>query len=127
MVLPFVILSVITCVLIILFFYESSFSECRMHMALRCEAGAVTGNRTAYAEDEHVLTAEDLWDGSITCSGTAAARRLCADKRVSVLSGGLLLRPGQRRLAGELRAVDPVFMLRLRQSLPSEGDDDDGT
>ena len=43
MVLPLLILSVITCLLICMFFYDSTISQCQLHQQLRCEADAVTG------------------------------------------------------------------------------------
>lgn len=49
LVLPLLILSVITCLLICMFFYESTAARCGMHLALRCEAGELTG-RTVYPD-----------------------------------------------------------------------------
>lgn len=114
-VLPFVILAIITAVLIILFFYSSSVSESRMHMALRCEAGQLTGKAAAFADDGSRLSAENLWDGSVTSSGPAPAKTVRGSKHVSMVSAGLLSRLGSRQLSGQLRAVDPVRALRLRQ------------
>ena len=49
-VLPMVILSVITVVLIVMFFYSQVTEQSRMHITLRGEAGAATG-RTSYTEE----------------------------------------------------------------------------
>ncbi len=114
-VLPFVILSVITTVLITMYFYESSVSESRMHMALRCEAGLSAETVTRFSEDSSVLSSEALWDGSITSHGVSAAKIFKASREISMISEGLLSHLGQRRLSGELRAADPVLSLRLRQ------------
>ena len=86
-----------------------------MHVALRCEAGLVTEKITSYAEDGTVLSPEDIWDGSLTSSGAVTAKRLRGAKEVTLGSGLLLSHPGSRSLSGELRAVDPVRMIRLRQ------------
>ena len=42
-VMPFIIVSVITAVLAVMFFYSQMTEQCSMHMALRAEAGRVTG------------------------------------------------------------------------------------
>ena len=123
-VLPFVILAVITTVLIIMFFYQSSVSECRMHMALRCEAGLVTEKCSAYADDGSALSPEDLWDGSITSSGISAAKRVSGTAEVSMVSRGLLSKVGRREITGSLRATDPAALLRIRQAVSGTGDDD---
>ena len=122
-VLPSVILSVITVVLIIMFFYDSSISQSRMHMALRCEAGLVTEKCTTYAEDGTALSPEEIWDGRITTSGVSAAKRVTGSAEVSMVSRGLLSRIGRREIKGDLRALDPVGIKRLRQTV---GGTDDG-
>ena len=38
-VMPFIIISVITAVLAVMFFYSQMTEQCKMHMALRAEAG----------------------------------------------------------------------------------------
>ena len=124
-VLPFVMLAIITTVLIIMYFYESSVSESRMHMALRCEAGLITEKSTAYAENT-ALSPEELWDGSLTTSGAATAKRVSGSKNISMASAGLLSGPGRRQISGQLRAVDPVRALRLRQIVRPEESDDSG-
>ena len=123
-VLPFVILAVITVVLIIMFFYTSSLSQCRMHMALRCEAGLITEKCTSYADDGTALSTDELWDGRITSSGLPAAKRVTGAADVSMVSRGLLSKVGTRQITGDLRAVDPVGMLRIRQAVG--GTDDEG-
>lgn len=103
-----------------MYFYESSVSESQMHMALRCEAGLVTEKCTAYSSDEGVLSPEIIWSGSITTSGVAPMKRIRASDDVSMVSKGLLSHTGRRQLSAELRAVDPVSLLRLRQIVQSD-------
>ena len=119
-VLPFVILAVITTVMIIMFFYESSVSESRMHMALRCEAGLVTEKLTAYS-DGTALSPEEIWDGNIATSGVAGAKRVSGSAEVSMVSRGLLSGIGRRQLSSDMRALDPAGLLRVRQIV--SGDD----
>ena len=114
---PFVILAVITVVLIVMFFYQSSLAECRMHMALRCEAGLVTEKYSAYGDDGIALSPEDLWDGSVTSSGVRPAKRVSGAAEVSMVSRGLLSKVGRRRLTGSIRALDPAALLRIRQAV----------
>ena len=123
-VLPFVILTVITVVLIIMFFYDSSVSQSRMHMALRCEAGLVTEKCTAYAEDGTVFSPEDIWDGRVTSSGVSAAKRVTGSAEVYMVSHGLLSRIGRREITGDLRALDPAGIKRLRQTVSGTDDGD---
>ncbi|MBQ9016064.1 MAG: hypothetical protein IJ109_08075 [Firmicutes bacterium] len=42
-VLPLLILSVLTCLLISMFFYDTTQKQCRMHQTLRAQAGELTG------------------------------------------------------------------------------------
>ena len=116
-VLPFVILAVITVVLIIMFFYASSLSQCRMHMALRCEAGLISEKCTSYAGDGTALSPDAIWDGHITSSGLAAAKRVTGSADVSMVSRGLLSHVGRRHITGGLRVLDPVGLLRIRQAV----------
>lgn len=125
-VLPFVILAILTTVLILLYFYDSSVSESRMHMALRCEAGLASGKSAAYSDDDSLLSSEDLWDGSIASSGSFPAARIRGSKTISMVSAGLLARLGRRTLSGELRVTDPARALRLRQMVRAQGDDPGG-
>ena len=59
LVLPLIVLSVLTCILIVMFFYDTTISQCHLHKALRCEAGSVTGH-TSYLDppvmDDRQLT-----------------------------------------------------------------------
>ena len=127
MVLPFVILAILTTVLIILYFYDSSVSESRMHMALRCEAGQVSGKSTVYSQEDSPLSSEVLWDGQLTSSGVFPAARVRGSKSVSMVSAGLLARVGKRQLSDQLRVVDPARALRLRQMVHAEGTDPGST
>ena len=115
-VLPFVIMSVITVVLIIMFFYQSSMAECRMHMALRCEAGLTTEKHSTYAGDGTAFSPEDLWDGCITTSGVSVAKRISGAGEVSMVSRGLLSKVGRRKVTSSMRALDPTALLRIRQA-----------
>lgn len=119
-VLPFVFLSILTAVMIVMFFYESSVTESQMHMALRCEAGLLTETSTSYSEEGTVLSSDDIWRGNITSSGLAGTKQVSASADVSMVSKGLLSNLGRRRLSASVRALDPTAMLRLRQIIPSE-------
>ena len=115
--LPFVILTVITAVLIIMFFYDSSLSQSRMHMALRCEAGLITEKCTSWSEDGTALSPDALWDGRVTSSGLPGAKRVTGNAEVSMVSRGLLSKIGRRQITGDFRALDPAGLLRVRQVL----------
>lgn len=75
---PLLILSILTCVLISMFFYETTIKQCQLHEALRCEAGEVTElTRTMrppdYNRDDLTVSRGDvLRDGAFcTVSGTS--------------------------------------------------------
>ena len=51
--LPMIIFAVITVVLIIMFFYSQITDQCRLHIAIRSEAGAATGRTVYFGEDEN--------------------------------------------------------------------------
>ena len=126
-VLPFVILAVITTVLIIMFFYESSVSESSMHMALRCEAGLISEKCTSYSDGGTALSPDDIWNGSITSSGVSHAKRVSGSADVAMVSRGLLSRLGRRHLTDDLRVLDPVSLLRLRQIVRTEDTSESST
>ncbi len=58
MVFPVLILSVLTCLLVSMFFYDTTLKQCRLHQVLRASAGQLTGH-TIWPEppaaDEAVL------------------------------------------------------------------------
>ena len=51
--LPMIIFAVITVALIIMFFYSQITDQCRLHIAIRSEAGAATGRTVYFEEDEN--------------------------------------------------------------------------
>ena len=95
-------------------------------MALRCEAGLVTGKCNSYTDDGSALSPDGIWNGNITSSGISTAKRVSGTAEVSMVSRGLLSKMGRREITGSLRATDPAALLRIRQAVGGSGDDDGG-
>ena len=71
-VLPVIMLTVITCVLIIMYFYSSMSEQCSLHTELRKEAGLLTGNteylyniRESQSEDRDIYVRVHGFGGTV--------------------------------------------------------------
>ncbi len=104
-VLPIIVLVTITVVLIVLFFYEESVMQSRMHMALRAEAGAVSG-RTLCSEVGDS-------QASITVSGVLP-KKVSGSQHLHMRNAGILTRRGIFRIDGRVYVADGVFFVRWR-------------
>lgn len=105
-VLPSVILSVITVILILLLFYETSVSQSRMHMHLRSEAAVLSRRMTCN---------ENAWDGSCTVERDGVFRNVKGCGRVAMTHGGLLKEKGIITVKGSWYAADGVAFKRTRR------------
>ena len=84
-VLPMIILTVITVVLIIMFFYSQVTEQSRLHIALRSEAGAAAGNDAGGA-GESISEAEIYVDeGAVTSE--AYGKKYLLMKNSGILDG----------------------------------------
>ena len=103
-VLPFIILSVITVILITMFFYSQISSQCSMHMALRAESGNVTGRSSVL----HSVSSEaEFYTRKKAFGGVVEAKEyLIMDHRM------LLDRKGVCLIQDKAYAVDGVRYVR---------------
>ena len=107
-VLPMIILATITAILIIMFFYSQMTEQCRLHTALRAEAGQLTG-KTAYAG--HADDAADL-QAEIYADRNAMGGEVYGKKYLVMEHKGLLARKGSFVAEGACHAVDGVEYVR---------------
>lgn len=107
-VLPMIIMAAITAVLIIMFFYSQMTEQCRLHTALRMEAGQLTG-KTVYTD--HSDSLEDL-KAEIYTDSKAMGGDIYGKKYLVMDHKGLLTRKGSFVVEGECHAVDGVEHVR---------------
>ena len=101
-VLPMVILSVITVVLIMMFFYTQVTEQSRMHIALRGEAGAAAG-RTSYVDAKQ---AAERFKGEIYVDAGLVEYQAYGKKYLMMEDRGLLTRRKAFIIEGSWTAVD---------------------
>lgn len=105
--LPIVIFAIITVILAVMFFYEQSVEESRMHIALRCQAGQITEKCTYYI-DGFPVDAAAIWKGDISVNNAGLHKNVTGQANISMLHQGLLRSLGTRRLSGSWLIIDPT-------------------
>lgn len=107
-VLPMIILATITAILIIMFFYSQMTEQCRLHTALRMEAGRLSEKTiyTAGADSSADLEAEIYIDSK------AMGGEVYGKKYLVMEHKGLLSRKGAFVVEGKCHAVDGVEYVR---------------
>lgn len=110
MVLPLLILSVLTCVLISMFFYDTTIRQCRMHESLRCEAGEITERTTTltrpeYDSDELTVSYDNVLQDGVF-------RKVSGTSHTEMLRRLLLFRRGTADLESASHACDGVVYIR---------------
>ena len=91
---PLVILTVITCILVCIFCYQQTAEQCRMHLAMRAQAGAVT-ERTV------CLQTDDSWSGQLTVGRSGIFRTVKGKEQIMMRDQGLI----SGRVSGELESL----------------------
>lgn len=115
-VMPFVILSVITVVLIIMFFYSQISQQCSMHTALRAEAGNVTG-KTMILHD--VSSDAELYTRKKAFGGVVSG------KQYVIMGNKLLLhKKGACLVDDHAYAADGAEYVRYCRLIKSVGEDE---
>lgn len=109
-VLPIVIITVITVMLIVMYFYDCSVSQSDLHKALRYEAGTVS--------DKTVYYLDAAYDRSL--SGvyfTHERKHLSASTHVTMIHRGILRRRGQKEINGSIYLHDAAKYVLRRQKV----------
>lgn len=87
MVLPLLILSVLTCLLVCMFFYDTTLQQCRLHQLLRCEADELTGHTVNLSPP---VTDEDLDEDALTVSGHGVFKTVSGKEHIVMIDQGIL-------------------------------------
>ena len=98
LVFPVIILTVITAVLVVLFFYSQMTERSGMHIALRSEAGFLT-ERTVYSHAPE-------FDGAVDADGRAIIGRVTGRKQLLMDHRGILKKKGTFVVEGSAYAID---------------------
>ncbi len=91
---PLVILTVITCILICMFCYDQTAEQCRMHMAMRAQAGELTG-RTVCLRDI------GPWEGQLSPGRSGIFRTINGKERIIMKNQGIV----SERISGDLESL----------------------
>ena len=108
-VLPIVILTVITVVLIVMYFYDCSVQQSNLHRALRYEASSVSG-KTVYYFDAHEHSDAGIYF-------THERKHLSASTHVTMIHRGILRRRGQKEIKGSIHLYDAAKYVLRRQNV----------
>lgn len=107
-VLPIIILTAITTILISMFFYIQMVEQCHLHTALKSEAGRMTGN-TTYAGANSTVS-DDI---EIYSEKSIAGRTVYGKKYLIMEHKGILDKKGTFIVDGKKYAVDGAEYVRL--------------
>jgi len=99
---PIVIFTLLTLIMIVIYFYDCSATQSDMHMFLRQEAGTVSGKTICYSYD----AGNDFYIHQ-------ERRRISASKDVYMRRHGILYRKGMRIISGSIYITNgPKYVLR---------------
>ena len=132
-VLPIIILTVITIILIVMFFYDGSVSQSDMHRALRIEADAASGKTTCYSSGAGYggpgsgssyggpgSVGSYGSDGNALTEGVYfkhARKKISASKDISMIHEGLLRQSGSMSIRSSVYITDGTKYVLRRQKL----------
>lgn len=120
-VLPMVILVTVTAVLIIMFFYLQMTEQCRLHLALRSEAGLLTG-RTIYVARTELAEGTDA---EIYTDRKPMGGLVYGKKYLVMAHKGLLERKGTFIVEDSWHAVDGTAYVRYCNMVRGAADGQD--
>lgn len=66
MVLPLLIISILTCLFVIMFFYETTLQQCQLHQAMRCAADDLTGHTRNLSSYGYGQSEQERQEGTYT-------------------------------------------------------------
>lgn len=107
MVLPLLILSVITCLLVCMFFYDTTLRQCQLHQALRCEADDLTGRTVNLHRPEY-----DAKDYAISASRRGVFQTVSGKEHTDMIHKGILRSRASEDLESLWHAADGVTYVR---------------
>lgn len=118
-VLPIIILTTITSILIIMFFFSQMTERCRLHMALREEAGIMSGQTVyRYDSDEAAET-----DAEVYSTNGILNKTVYGKKYLIMEHKGLLEKKGTFALEGSCYSIDSTDYVRYSRFVKGITDD----
>lgn len=118
-VLPVLILAVITSILIIMFFFSQMTEKCRLHMALRNEAGMMSGQTVYMGESRDVSdTDAEIYTSKGITGGTVYGK-----KYLIMEHQGILEKKGTFVVEGSCHSVDGTDYVRYSRFVKGSGDE----
>ena len=113
LVLPVIILTVITTVFIIMFFYSQATEQSRLHIALRYEAGMISEKSVSFADAE---TDAEIYTKKRAIGGAAFGK-----KYLVMPHRGLLSKKGAFSIEGSCYGTDGPKYVRYRNIVKDTG------
>ncbi len=107
-VLPVIILTVITVILVLMFFYSQALSQSRMHLEMRAEAGRVTG-KTIYRYDSY---GREQNVGELYSEESLTGSKVYGKKYVMMQHRGILEKKGVFIIQGTCHGTDGAKYVR---------------
>ena len=112
-VLPVIIMVVITTVLIIMFFYSQMTEQCNLHMALRKQAGMMSGNTLYLQNDDKINLHEiDAYTEEKLFGGSTYGR-----KNLIMNNKGVLFKKGVFVIEGSCYKIDAPSYVRYSSAI----------
>lgn len=116
---PVIIVTVITAVLIIMFFYSQTAEQCRMHVTMRREAGLCTG-KTIYT---YTFGSRDGTDAEIYADKTLTGSKVYGKKYLIMPYRGVLEKKGISVIEGECCGTDGARYMRYCSFVKGKDDE----
>ena len=107
MVLPLLILSVLTCLLVCMFFYDTTVRQCQLHQALRCEADDLTGRTLNLHRPDY-----DAESYAISASRHGVFQTVSGKEHTDMIHQGILRTRASENLESLWHAADGVSYVR---------------
>ena len=117
-VLPVIMLSVITAILIIMFFYTQMTEQCRLHEVLRAEAGRMTDKTICLSK-----IAYDTSDVALYSDKNVIGGEVTGKKYLVMEHSGILRRKGTFVLESHCYAIDGPSYVRASSIVRGEKDE----
>lgn len=118
-VLPVLILAVITSILIIMFFFSQMTEKCRLHMALRNEAGMMSGQTVYMGESRDAAdTDAEIYTSKGITGGTVYGK-----KYLIMEHQGILEKKGTFVVEGSCHSVDGTDYVRYSRFVKGSADE----
>ena len=126
LVFPLLILSVITCLLISMFFYETTLRQCLLHRQLRCAADNLTGCTCNLSADQ---SGQENPSGeyALSTSRSGVFHTVSGKEHTEMIHQGILHQKVSEDLESLWHASDGVSYVRYCNLIHKQGSSNDST